>query len=66
MHEANSISTPMLSGLVISAFRGEPFHDTKLYRSIVGALQYATHTRPKITYSVNKVCQFMHAPTQDH
>lgn len=27
------------------------------------ALQYATLTRPKISYSVNKACQFMHSPT---
>lgn len=36
------------------------------YRSIVGALQYLTLTRPGIAYSVNKVCQFLHAPTIDH
>ena len=33
------------------------------YRSLVGALQYATFTRPDITYAVNQVCQNMHKPT---
>ncbi|CAJ2641428.1 unnamed protein product [Trifolium pratense] len=33
---------------------------------IVGALQYATLTRPEISYSVNKVCQFLANPLQDH
>ncbi|CAN0824684.1 Retrovirus-related Pol polyprotein from transposon TNT 1-94 [Linum grandiflorum] len=42
------------------------FEDPHLYRQIVGSLQYATITRPDITYSVNKVCQYMHNPTQDH
>ena len=37
-----------------------------MYRSIVGALLYVTFTRPKITFAINQVCQFMHAPTIDH
>jgi histone deacetylase 1/2 len=32
--------------------------DATRYRSIVGALQYITYTRPDIAFSVNKVCQF--------
>lgn len=66
MHEARGISTAMVSGAVRSTFHGEKFHDVKLYRSTVGALQYVTLTRPEITYSVNKVCQFMHSPTNFH
>jgi len=33
--------------------------DPLLYHSIVRALQYVTITRPDLSYSVNKVCQFM-------
>lgn len=43
-----------------------PFHDPTMYRSLVGALQYLTITRPDLSYVVNQVSQFLHAPTQDH
>ncbi|PON48871.1 hypothetical protein PanWU01x14_234040, partial [Parasponia andersonii] len=40
--------------------------DPTSYRSIVSALQYCTLTRPELSFSVNKVCQFLHAPTSSH
>lgn len=52
----------MTSGQRLNAYGSAPFHDTQFYRSIVGALQYATITRLEITYCVNRVCQFMHNP----
>jgi histone deacetylase 1/2 len=36
------------------------------YRSLVGGLQYLTLTRPDISFAVNKVCQFLAAPTTAH
>jgi hypothetical protein len=36
------------------------------FRSLVGALQYLTITRVNFSFSVNFICQFMHAPTEDH
>ncbi|XP_028067253.1 uncharacterized protein LOC114270061 [Camellia sinensis] len=43
-----------------------PFSQPSLYRSIVGALQYLTITRPDISFAVNHASQFMHAPTVAH
>uniref|UniRef100_A0A803PCM2 Reverse transcriptase Ty1/copia-type domain-containing protein n=1 Tax=Cannabis sativa TaxID=3483 RepID=A0A803PCM2_CANSA len=45
---------------------GDPIENPQVYRSIVGALQYQTITRPKISFSVNKVCQFMANPLNTH
>ncbi|XP_019199645.1 PREDICTED: uncharacterized protein LOC109193260 [Ipomoea nil] len=40
--------------------------DATYYRSIVGALQNLTFTRPDIQHAVNKVCQFFNSPTELH
>jgi histone deacetylase 1/2 len=40
--------------------------DCTQFRSIVGALHYLTLTRPDLSYSVNKICQYLHAPTTEH
>ena len=37
-----------------------------LFRSLVGALQYLTSTRPDLTYPINLVSQYMHNPTLSH
>ena len=39
------------------------FNDPTLYRSIVGALQYLTITRPDISFSVNNASYVMYSPT---
>lgn len=41
-------------------------NDSSKYRQMVGALQYITLSRPDITFPVNKVCQFIHTPTENH
>ncbi|GJU14206.1 ribonuclease H-like domain-containing protein [Tanacetum coccineum] len=45
---------------------GAPISDSTLYRSLVGALQYLTFTRPDISYAVQQVCLFMHDPREPH
>ncbi|KAJ4746261.1 Gag/pol [Rhynchospora pubera] len=66
MDKAQHVSTPMAVNTSLSKFDGEPFHDPKLYRAVVGALQYVTITRPEIAFPVNKCSQFMHSPTTTH
>ncbi|KAJ0094961.1 hypothetical protein Patl1_15996 [Pistacia atlantica] len=66
MTEAQVVSTPCTMDKAFSVRHGEPLPDPVLYRSIVGALQYLTLTRPNIAYSVNTACQFLHAPITSH
>jgi histone deacetylase 1/2 len=68
MDKCKPMDTPMSSIEKLSLYSGEKLgqEDSTNYRSIVGALQYLTLTRPDISFSVNKVCQFLHAPTTLH
>ncbi|KAG8478459.1 hypothetical protein CXB51_028363 [Gossypium anomalum] len=66
MSNAKSVPTPMVSSSVLSNNEGTPLTDPTEYRSLAGALQYIILTRPDIAYAVNRVCQFMHAPTTSH
>ena len=59
------VTTPMIVSQRLSS-KGAPFADLTLYRSLVGALQYLTITRPDLTHSVNSVSQFLHASTDVH
>ncbi|WVZ68483.1 hypothetical protein U9M48_017417 [Paspalum notatum var. saurae] len=61
-------NTPLPVSEKLSAHSGEQLgpSDSTKYRSLVGALQYLTLTRPDIPFSVNKVCQFLHSPTTVH
>ncbi|XP_019175670.1 PREDICTED: uncharacterized protein LOC109170993 [Ipomoea nil] len=43
-----------------------PYADPTQYRSLAGALQYLTVTRPDLSFAVNQICQHMHSPTTEH
>lgn len=58
--------SPSALGQKLSLLSGSPLEDPFMYRSVIGALQYLTHTRPDITYIVNHLSQFLKAPTDDH
>ena len=66
MLDSKPATTPSSLGPHLSPTDGDPFQDVTMYRSTVGALQYATLTKPGITFSVNKACQFMSAPITSH
>jgi histone deacetylase 1/2 len=42
------------------------FSDPTRFHQIMGAFQYLTFTRLDIGFAINRVCQFMHAPTYSH
>jgi hypothetical protein len=68
MHNCKDIATPMSSSERLSKSAGVLLMDDMAfsYRSTVGALQYLCLTRPDIAFSVNRVCQFLAAPTDVH
>ncbi|KAF5462671.1 hypothetical protein F2P56_018659 [Juglans regia] len=66
MSEAKPVSLPMSTSTSLSKFDSTTFDDPHLYRSTVGTLQYLSLTRPDISFTINKVCQFMHHPSISH
>lgn len=68
MSNCKSVDTPLPTSEKLSLADGTKLgpSDSTQYRSMVGALQYLTLTRPDLSFSVNKVCQFLHAPTTTH
>ncbi|KAJ8899702.1 hypothetical protein K2173_019400 [Erythroxylum novogranatense] len=66
LNDSKTCQTPMATTPPLSKEIGERLDDANLYRSVVGALQYITMTRPDVAFSVNKLCQFIHCPTTEH
>ena len=66
MTDCKSCSTPVDTQAKVSAADGPPVSDATNYRSLTGALQYLTFTRPDITYAVQQVCLHMHDPREPH
>ena len=58
--------TPVDTKPKLSATDSCPFEDPTLYRSLAGALQYLTFTRPDISYAVQQICLFKHNPMEAH
>ncbi|CAL1403526.1 unnamed protein product [Linum trigynum] len=66
MMDAKAAPTPLDSSVSLSLRDGSSSTDATRYRQVLGALQYLTFTRPDIAFAVNKLSQFMHAPTSAH
>jgi hypothetical protein len=66
MHNCKPVTTPAETSAKPSRIDGELLKDASWYRSMAGALQYLTLTRPDIAYAVQQVCLHMHAPTVTH
>ncbi|KAJ9695793.1 hypothetical protein PVL29_010991 [Vitis rotundifolia] len=66
MFDTKPAKTPGSVGKNLSKFDGDPLANATYYRSVVGALQYVTLTRPDIAFAINKACQFMQQPSTAH
>lgn len=66
MLDAKPVSTPQATSPRLSLSTGTPLDNPKEYRMIIGSLQYLAYTRPDIAFSVNKLSQYMHKPTDAH
>ena len=68
MENCKPMSTPMGSATKLFKEQGTllSIEEQFNYRSTVGALQYLTMTRPDLAFAVNKVCQYLHTPTDAH
>ena len=65
MTEYNPCSTPVDTQSKLGA-AGAVVADPSAYRSLVGALQYLSFTRPDIAYAVQQTCLYMHDPREPH
>ncbi|KAM2258629.1 hypothetical protein ACFX1S_003699 [Malus domestica] len=66
METCKPTSTPSKPHAQLLEQEGTALSDPSHYRSLVGALQYLTFTRPDLAHAVNMVCQFMTSPTDLH
>lgn len=68
MNDCKPVTTPLSTSEKLSVNEGSLLgpNDATQHRSVVGALQYLTLTRPDISFPVNKVRQFLHSPTTEH
>ncbi|KAJ0986595.1 hypothetical protein J5N97_004951 [Dioscorea zingiberensis] len=66
MLDSKPVSTPLSVGSSLSVADGSPATDPTRFRQVIGGLQHLRMTRPDISFAVNKLSQFMHAPTEVH
>ncbi|XP_019435861.1 PREDICTED: uncharacterized protein LOC109342305 [Lupinus angustifolius] len=66
MAACKSSATPVDTKQKLSTSSDTPYENPSLYRSLAGALQYLTFTRPDISYAVQQVCLHMHNPSTTH
>lgn len=65
MSDCKPYSSPMATKNALPEM-DSPLSEPSLYRSLVGALQYLTLTRPDLSFTVNYLCQFLQTPLNSH
>jgi hypothetical protein len=66
MSDCKPCSTTVNTQAKLSKDDGHQVTDATSYRSLTGALQYLTFSRPDIAYVVQQVCLHMHTPREPH
>ena len=66
MSNSRPVATPLPPGPPPTLAMGKLLLDPSEYRATVGNLQYLSLTRPDVSFTVNKLSQFMHKPTEEH
>ncbi|XP_060195157.1 secreted RxLR effector protein 161-like [Lycium barbarum] len=60
------VATPMNINEKLCHDDGTEMDNATYFRSLVGGLNYLSHTRPDIAFSVGVVSRFMHSPSKLH
>lgn len=60
---ASSLIDPTVK---LSTTSWEPLIDATSYRRLIGKLNYLTHNRPNICFSIQRLSQFMQEPPTSH
>jgi histone deacetylase 1/2 len=63
---AKEISTPLSTSMTLKLNDGTASFDSTQFRRVIGGLRYLSLTRTDISFSVNKLSQFMHNPATNH
>lgn len=66
LNKFKNVATPLLLNLKLSKNDGTLLREATHYRSLIGKLNFLTHTRPDLSYAVQTLSQFMQEPTTEH